>query len=360
MRNLEPMDTGVEGMPEEDAPRTGAPRTDPSWYSRLGSWGRIPHLRLGAVIALAIAAGLVAWLLVSGNGHSKTAKRAPARGASIQALLTLARSVGHPVYWAGPKPGYTYELTQTTDRRIYIRYLPAGVPVGVNRPQYLAVGTYPLNNAVAAVRTIAKRPGASLVPVGGGGIAAVDPKHSTSIYVAYPGSNFEIEVFDPSPTRARQVVSSGQLAGLGSGGEAASPPKLTTIRDLRALVSSVGHPIYWAGPKPGTRYEQSQTSDGRIYVRYLPPGAVAGDRRQFLTVGTYPVQDAVAAVKRIAKRPGGKLITISAGGVVVVDPQHPASVYLAFPGSNYQIEVFDPSPARARRLVTSGSIVAIG
>ena len=34
----------------------------------------------------------------------------------------------------------------------------------------------------------------------------------------------------------------------------------------------------------------------------------------------------------------------------------PTSVYVAYPGSKVQIEVFDPDPARALRLVTSGHI----
>jgi hypothetical protein len=35
--------------------------------------------------------------------------------------------VKHPVYWAGPRPSYTYELTRTSDGRIFVRYLPTGV-----------------------------------------------------------------------------------------------------------------------------------------------------------------------------------------------------------------------------------------
>ena len=45
---------------------------------------------------------------------------------STSALSSWVATVGHPVYWAGPEHGYRYELTHTTDGRIYIRYLPAG------------------------------------------------------------------------------------------------------------------------------------------------------------------------------------------------------------------------------------------
>ena len=34
--------------------------------------------------------------------------------------------------------------------------------------------------------------------------------------------------------------------------------------------------------------------------------------------------------------------------------------FLAYPGANYQVEVFNPVLARARKLVTSGKITAVG
>ena len=43
----------------------------------------------------------------------------------------------------------------------------------------------------------------------------------------------------------------------------------------------------------------------------------------------------------------------------MLNPRFPRSVYLAYPGSNYEVEVFDPSLARARQLVTSGQIISV-
>jgi hypothetical protein len=83
-----------------------------------------------------------------------------------------------------------------------------------------------------------------------------------------------------------------------------------------------------------------------------------GDRHPYLTVGTYPVRNATAAVETIAKRKGAERVPIS-GGIAVVDPAHPTSVYLALSGSSSEIEVFDPSPALARQLVASGQIVPV-
>jgi hypothetical protein len=42
-----------------------------------------------------------------------------------------------------------------------------------------------------------------------------------------------------------------------------------------------------------------------------------------------------------------------------VDKNHPASVYVAFPNVNLQVEVYDPAEGRARQLVTSDKITPV-
>src|SRR5207244_741082 len=68
-----------------------------------------------------------------------------------------------------------------------------------------------------------------------------------------------------------------------------APASAASIERLDAFASSVGHPIYWAGSQPSYRYELSRTKDGRVYIRYLPPGVKLGDPHpRYLTIGTYP------------------------------------------------------------------------
>ena len=341
--------------------RDGADRRT-AGRSGSGAYMRIPSVRISAVIAVAIAAGVIAWLLVGGGGGKKSIKAAQAQAVSAQSLAALPSEVHHPVYWVGPKAGFTYELTRTSDGRIFIRYLPAGVRVGTNQPKYLTIGTYPVKDAVAAVRAIGRRTGSAPVSISGGGIAALDTAHPTSVYLAYPGSPYQVEVFDPSPTTARSIALSGQVVRLGSGSgpsqTAAAPAKAISVAGLRSLSSSVGQPVYWAGAIPNTTLELTQTSDGRIYIRYLPTGARVGDQHPHLTVGTYPVSNAFAAVQTIGKRPGAQRVAVN-GAIAVVDPTHRTSVYLASRGSKYQVEVFAPSAAFARQLVASGRIVAV-
>jgi hypothetical protein len=182
-------------------------------------------IRIGAVVALALAIAFVVWLIVRGNDNSSsTAKtsatpartkttpksRETVRAASPQSLRALARASGHPVYWAGPQANVKYELTQVTDGRIYIRYLPKGVPIRTKH-LYPIVATYPVPNAYKAVRTAAKESGAVTFRTPRSGLAVYNQSAPTNVYLAYPGSKYQVEVFDPNPSRARQLVRSGTI-----------------------------------------------------------------------------------------------------------------------------------------------------
>jgi hypothetical protein len=183
-------------------------------------------IRVGAVGALALAVAFIVWLVVRGNDSSSsttttTVQQRPTtttpkvretiRAATPQSLRTLARVVGHPIYWAGVKRHVRYELTRTTDGRIYIRYLPRGVPIGDRRAAYLIVATYPVKDAYKAVRTAAKESGAVTFHIARGGLAVYNRSAATNVYFTYPGSKFQVEVFDPNPGRARQLVRSGAV-----------------------------------------------------------------------------------------------------------------------------------------------------
>jgi hypothetical protein len=153
----------------------------------------------------------------------------------------------------------------------------------------------------------------------------------------------------------------GGASGTGGGGttEATKPIEVTPDR-LREVAGVVGHPVYWAGPEPSKKYELSITSDQNIYVRYIDPNVPIGSKNvAALTVGTYPVQDATSALQREAEKPGAKTDTAPGGGFVLTGASAPQSVYIAYPDSNYEIEVFDPEPQQALRLATSGAIVPI-
>jgi hypothetical protein len=334
----------------------GAGRAD------IAAYARMPAARIAGAIALTIVAAgvVVVWLATRDGTEADSSRRATATTVSIRRLNAFAASLPHPVYWAGPQPRFTYELSRTKDGRVYIRYLPPGVRAGDPNPNYLTVGTYPQRDAFATVRATAKKQGARTIRLAGGGLAFQDENRPASVYVAFPGSDFQIEVYAPSPGTARTLVASGQIKAVGAPPRAPSGSNAASVQDLRRLAAVIGHPIYWAGAEPGITYELTRTRDGSVYIRYLPAGVAVGTRRaDYLTVVTYRQQNALDILKRTATRNGVDTIELDSGGLALVDGKHPTSVYIAYPAADVQIEVYDASPGRARQLVTSHRIVPL-
>jgi hypothetical protein len=134
-------------------------------------------------------------------------------------------------------------------------------------------------------------------------------------------------------------------------------PTLVSQAQLEQLAASSKEPVYWAGPRSGYSYELTRTSNGRIFIRYLPPGARAGDpRADFLVVGTYTQPGSFADLKRAGRRPGALSLRIDNGGLVVFSSSKPTSVYFSYPGARYQVEVYAPSGDTARGLALGGKI----
>jgi hypothetical protein len=185
------------------------------------AWARLPGVRIGAVIAIALAAAFVVWLIVRGDDDSSststtqtTAEVGPV-AATPAALRALSNEVGHPIYWVGPRQNRTYELTRTASGRIFIRYLPPGAEVGNRSASYTIVGTYPVEDALEVLQKLSTEPGEQSAPAPGGGLAVYSTSSPNNVYVAYPGSDLQIEVFDPSAKRALRLVTSGRVAPVG-------------------------------------------------------------------------------------------------------------------------------------------------
>jgi len=172
------------------------------------------RLRIGAVVALVLVAGFVAWLLLRDGDSSSSASPIPARSTalpiSVKGLHTLA-TLGIPIYWIGQRPGYKYELTKTPDNRVFLRYLPEGTKIG-STTNYLTIGTYPAKNAFADTRRLAASSGSVKLPAPKGGVAYYRSDTPTNVFLAFPGVNYRVEVYDPSAGRAQDLVTLGQVA----------------------------------------------------------------------------------------------------------------------------------------------------
>ncbi len=175
---------------------------------------RRSHVQLVVLgVAVAAAATVVAWLLVRGH-EQPTALPAPGSGPALVSqsqLERLASSADHPVYWAGPKHGYSYELTNTSGGRIFVRYLPRGVRAGDPRPSFLVVGTYAQQGGFADLKRVAKRHGSVSFGLDGDGLAVFNTAKPTSVYFGYPGKGYQVEVYSPSGQTARSLVLAGRI-----------------------------------------------------------------------------------------------------------------------------------------------------
>lgn len=149
------------------------------------------------------------------------------------------------------------------------------------------------------------------------------------------------------------------FGGGDSSESSAGEPVALSEPELLDEAGNLGHTTYWVGPKPGTTsYELTATPDGRNYIRYLTGGAEAGNPLpNYLTVGTYSVPDAPAALRKatggdsskLTKHNGYELLKGSSTDVYVVFKDQP----------NLQIEIFDPTPGEAAKLAKSGALVPL-
>jgi hypothetical protein len=175
---------------------------------------RRPRIKLGSALAVVIAAVFVAWAVIGSGGSSSQPGSTPTVtaigpvGLSVSGLRSFAKRAGRPIYWAGAQKSYFYELTRTSDNKVYVRYLPPDASVGAKGADFLVIATYPFPNALRALRNAA---GGHAIRLPSGGIASVNAKHPSSVYLAYPGVEYQVEVYDPSPARSLEVARSGAV-----------------------------------------------------------------------------------------------------------------------------------------------------
>jgi hypothetical protein len=139
---------------------------------------------------------------------------------------------------------------------------------------------------------------------------------------------------------------------------AAGEPDVVAATQLSEFAAERLKPVYWLGERPDESYELTDSSSGRVYIRYLTGGAEAGDERAgFVTVATYPADNGVAALRKASReQKGAKLGKTDDGAVLLIDPSSPNNAHLSYPGANLQIEVYSPVPGEALRLAARGDV----
>ena len=180
------------------------------------------------MIALAVAGGLLAWVLIDRSDDegaaqgttatetSSTLPSTPSETVSQPAIRTIAelRAVAaarsSPIYWAGARADTRLEVSETSSGTVFIRYLPAGSGAGELEP-HLTVATYARPNGYAEVQAAAKNEGSRSIELDGGGLAVYDTKAPTNLHLAFPGEAYQVEVFSPEDDLALRLVSNGKI-----------------------------------------------------------------------------------------------------------------------------------------------------
>jgi hypothetical protein len=149
------------------------------------------------------------------------------------------------------------------------------------------------------------------------------------------------------------LVAWGLIRNSDEGGDSSSSTEAVSLGQLHQKAADDG-PIYWVGPRSGTRLQLTRTGN-RVLLRYLG----SNGSQPPLTVGTYPFANAADRLKTRGEQAGGAWQKLKSGGVVYFNTGRPTSVYVASPGSDYEVEIYDPSPKAALQLAVSGAAVPV-
>jgi hypothetical protein len=166
-----------------------------------------------------VAVALVAWLATR-DGSSDSSEPAPVE-ASAPRIVTpaelreAAATLGQSIYWAGAVAGTELELVELGEGGVQVLYQPEGTEAGEGSAKALTIGSYPLPNPTAALEGFAKRPDSVTRHAGDGREVATSEQSPTSVYFTSPDNSLQVEVYDPSPTRAMSLALSGRVQPVG-------------------------------------------------------------------------------------------------------------------------------------------------
>lgn len=134
-----------------------------------------------------------------------------------------------------------------------------------------------------------------------------------------------------------------------------------TEAELRAEVAKISVPVYWVGPLSGAKYTLENQLNARVFVRYLPDGVLppTGEATKRV-IGTYKVANAFDTTKSASASVANSVGVTGANGEAIFYVQSNAkNVYVAFPGVDAQIEIYDPEPGASLKLATQKGLLQV-
>jgi len=191
---------------EAAPPARPSPPPTPSPAAPLLSFGRA---LLGVTLIAGLSAAIVGALSLRDHGTSFEPKVGVPTEASASELRAYSKP-SRPVYWLGAPQDEKMEVTRNP-RAVYVRYLKPGTEIGDKTAGYTTIATYPVKGALSMLQRSARTAGAVSFRAPRGATALWRKSRATSVYLAWPHADYLVEIYDPSPTRARALAQSGTI-----------------------------------------------------------------------------------------------------------------------------------------------------
>lgn len=133
-----------------------------------------------------------------------------------------------------------------------------------------------------------------------------------------------------------------------------------TESELKAIIRDNDIQAYWTGPIEDATYSLNSSTAGQVFVRYVPKGEACDDvRPNFRVIATYEEADAFATTESAGTTADGVSLLNTDGSIVYFNKNVPTNIYVAYPGINYQIEIYDPDPKEAVSLATTQGMLQL-
>lgn len=127
-----------------------------------------------------------------------------------------------------------------------------------------------------------------------------------------------------------------------------------TESELKSIIKENNIQVYWTGPMKDATYSLNSSTAGQVFLRYIPEGEACDDvRPNFRVIATYEEVDAFATTESAGTTADGVSLLNTDGSIVYFNKNVPTNIYVAYPGINYQIEIYDPDPKEAVSLATT-------
>ena len=293
----------------------------------LGELAKDPRLSVTALLAIAATDRACGLARRGVGGGRRLQLRARRPTATTEPVAVSASGLGQvcggeraaPVYWVGPSgvsevraipaigwSGLTFGISRTASKPAIRRACSRSRPTRSQSKSDVTTGT--------------GREGADITFDTGGGVAAISAARPTSEYVAFPGVDYQIEIYDPDPAVVRRLATGGDVKPV------PAPEAAVGAAEGRELVGGRSGSKAFEGARPpdllGGRGEEHNVRADRDGGRRRSSSVTCRpwlggrrERRGALTVATYPVADAYNITKQGASGADSVVVLAPDGGI---------------------------------------------